>query len=741
MERLEIVITGQIQGVGFRPHVYRVARQLQLTGWVKNNARGVLVQIQGQTVADFVSRLTASLPPLAKITSMATKVIPVVDHEAPFQILGSEPGASQTNISPDTAICGDCLDELFDPDSRYYRYPFLNCTQCGPRFTITRNLPYDRDQTSMDCFALCADCHKDYSDPANRRHHAQPTACPVCGPELSHSIEVIVNALTDGQIVALKGLGGYQLLCDARCENTINRLRQRKNREAKPLAIMVANAASAEPLVSMDEEARHYLANPARPIVLLTKKNEILPPNIAPGLNHLGVMLPSTPLHYLIFQALAGYPRQTEWLNEPQSTVLIVTSANVNGEPIISTDSDARNQLSLIADLVVSHDRAIVSRADDSVLQLSCGFPVFIRRARGFIPESIKLPYSIPPTLATGAHLKNTFCITRDDEAFVSQHIGSMTNKATIEFFHETLTHWQRFLAIDIERVACDQHPDFYTSQWAHTQGLPVISVQHHHAHLASIAAEHHLLEPALGLALDGYGYGSQGELWGGELLLLDLQGFQRLGHFTPLQQPGADMAVREPWRMGASLLHHINRTKEIAERFVDQPQSLWLSELLAAGVPTPLTSSCGRLFDAASALLGIGRISQYEGQAAQQFESLVTQPEIEPEGWQIYHSQFNMTPLFEKLLHVDPIRGANLFHGTLIAGLTEWLLSWAKTTSVDVILLGGGCFLNKVLREGLNKRLTQEGLRVYLPQRLPPNDGGLSLGQAWVAGTKAIKG
>lgn len=739
VERLQILITGQVQGVGFRPHVYRTAHKLDLTGWVQNNAFGVLIEIQGSSASVFLPQLTISLPPLARIDSIQSKIIPATGQENSFQIVQSQSGNARTMISPDTCICSECLEELFNPTSRYYHYPFLNCTHCGPRLTITRTLPYDRNQTSMDEFLLCQECKASYSDPTNRRYHAQPTACVHCGPQLSLPIAAISQALADGKIIALKGLGGYQLLCDARSETAISTLRLRKNREAKPFALMIANTKSAARIVDIDNQAQQLLMSPARPIVLLKQLDKTLPQLIAPGLSHLGIMLPSTPLHYLLFHALFGFPTGDEWLEQEQPTILVVTSANLGGNPLIIDDERALHELSSIADLVVSYNRRIITRADDSVIRIINNSPVFIRRARGYVPERIKLPYPIPSTLALGAHLKNTFCITRHDEAFISQHMGSLTNKETIDFFHESLTHWMRFLDVKIDRIACDLHPDFYTSQLADTYNLMVVPVQHHHAHLASVAAEHHILKPALGLALDGYGYGTDASAWGGELLLLDNATMERIGSFLPLPLPSGELASREPWRMAASILHSLGMNEEIVKRFADKPQASLLAELFKTQKSMPLTSSCGRLFDAASALLNVNRTSHYEGQAAMRLESLVTEIEVLPNGWNVDNNQFSLLPTFEHLLDANPVRGANLFHGSLIAGLAEWIMSAAKKVSTDVILLSGGCFLNKVFSEGLSNRLTQSGLSVYLPQRLPPNDGGLSLGQAWIAGTKRI--
>lgn len=743
-ERLQVLITGQVQGVGFRPHVYHIAHQLQLTGSVKNTADGVLIELQGLCTADFIPKLTGSLPSLARIDSIKTKKIIFSPGEHDFQIIKSESGGVQTMIAPDTSICGACLQELFDPKSRYFHYPFLNCTQCGPRLTITRNLPYDRHQTSMDAFPLCAECQRDYADPSNRRYHAQPTACIQCGPRLTHSIDGIAEAISKGKIVALKGVGGYQLICDARNDEAVRNLRRRKNRDEKPLAVMFANISSLHHTVHFDLQEKLLLLSRARPIVLLKKhvsanKVQMLSKSIAPGLSHLGIMLPSSPLHYLLFHALAGFPSEFNGLDKSLPNALVVTSANISGNPLIIDDNEAQEQLASIADLIVSYDRQIVTRADDSVMRVICKSPAFIRRARGFAPAPIKLPYAIPSTLALGGALKNTFCITRNDEAFVSQHIGGLTNKSTIEFFHESLIHWTRLLNVKVEHIACDSHPDFYTTQLANDYHLEIIPVQHHHAHLASVAAEHHIICPALGLALDGYGYGSDGGAWGGELMLFDNTHFQRLAHLSPLPQPGNDLAAREPWRMGAAALHALGLNHLIVERFPTEPRAHALANFLKSSTSIPMTTSCGRLFDAASALLGLTHVSSFEGQAAMQLESLVTELDVLSNGWYFENGQLNLLPTLKQLLTLDPVKGANLFHGTLIAALTEWITTIAQRISNHIIVLSGGCFLNKVLAEGLTERLTQRGFKVYLPQQLPPNDGGLSLGQAFIAGTKGL--
>jgi len=736
-QRLRIIIRGQVQGVGFRPHVYRTANKLDLTGWVQNTAAGVSIEVQGKCATQFITTLKAKLPPLAQITNIETMKISLNTEETSFHIVESTNGKAHTIISPDTSPCADCLTELFDPTSRYYHYPFLNCAHCGPRFTITHDLPYDRFQTSMDCFPLCQDCQIDYSNPNNRRYHAQPTACHKCGPGLTDSLEKIAAAILAGKIIALKGVGGYQLICDAKNESTILELRKRKHREAKPFALMLANTVSIASIVELSADAETLLNDPSRPIVLLKKViPSSLPQSIAPELSHLGVMLPNSPLHYLLFNALAGSPDGLNWTENFHSSALIVTSANISDSPLIIDDDVACRELKTIADRIISYNRRIITRVDDSVAQVMNGAPFFIRRARGFAPTPIALAQEIPSTLAVGGHLKNTFCITKGNEAFVSQHIGGLTNKETIHFFHESLEHLLKFLNVTPERIAHDLHPDFYSTRFSENYGIPAFPVQHHHAHLLAVAAEHQITEPVLGLVLDGYGYGVDGSARGGELLLLENFTFHQLGSLYPLPQPGGNIVAREPWRMAASVLHLLGNSNEITKRFAHCPQASSIQCLLDKKINTPKSTSCGRLFDAASALLGVCTLSHYEGHAAMSLESLVTSPQIISDGWKIVDGALDMRPTLNFLLEVtDPVIGANLFHGTLIAALGAWIKEAVQETGVNVVLLGGGCFLNKVLTEGLIEKLTELGIQSILPRALPPNDGGISLGQAWFAG------
>ncbi|MFC0239322.1 carbamoyltransferase HypF [Rhodopseudomonas telluris] len=728
---LRVRVRGAVQGVGFRPFVYALAQRYSLGGFVANDAEGVLIEVEGAALDDFVGALRHEAPPLARVDSIETEALRP-RGEIRFDIAASRGGAISTRIGGDAATCEACLDDLFDPASRFHLYPFVNCTHCGPRYTLTHRLPYDRANTSMAGFALCADCDRDYRDPSSRRFHAEPIACPRCGPRLSHSVAEIVARLRAGGIVALKSLGGYHLLCDATSERAVAELRRRKGRDAKPFAVMVASEASLDRIAIAGEAERALLTSVERPIVLLRHRGA-LAPSIAPNLAALGVMLPYTPLHHLIFHAAAGAPAGRDWHQSPVDLVLVATSANFGGDPIVIDDAERR--LAGIADLIVSHDRAIVVRADDSVTTIIDGALSFVRRARGYTPRPIVLPREMPSVLAVGGYLKNTITLTRGREAFVSQHIGDLSTADTVRYFEQTVDHLMRLVGTAPVAVAHDLHADFASTRFAENLGLPLIAVQHHHAHVAAIAAEHGIDTPLLGLVLDGHGQGSDGGAWGGELLRVDGARFTRLGHLAPLALPGGDAAAREPWRMAAAALHALGRDKEIAARFADQPRAAALAAMLANhGCAT--TTSAGRLFDAAAGLLGVCAEQSYEGQAAVQLEALVHSPRVRSGGWEIDAGTLDLSPLLAHLADLsDPRAGAELFHGTLAAALADWAARAAEQTGLTSIALGGGCFLNRVLSEDLATRLRARGLTPLLARQLPPNDGGLSLGQACIAG------
>ncbi|MBK8961998.1 MAG: carbamoyltransferase HypF [Candidatus Competibacteraceae bacterium] len=752
LQRRAIRIRGQVQGVGFRPFVYRLATQRGLSGFVRNDGAGVAIEVQGlpAVLDDFLDALRQP-PALARIDALAVSDLPPEQNfDAPFAIVASGGGATTAEIAPDSAICPACLAELFDPSDRRYRYPFINCTDCGPRYTITAALPYDRPNTSMAGFTLCPTCAREYRDPGDRRFHAQPNACPVCGPHLnvrdaSHqpmatidAIETALKRLLAGEILAIKGLGGFHLVCGAQNSAAVARLRQRKQRDAKPFAVMAANAASLSVWVEISDAERRLLESPQRPIVLLRQhpETERRLPGIAPGLAHLGVMLPYTPLHYLLFHEAAGRPAGVAWLDQPQPLLLVMTSANPGGEPLVIDDGEAARRLAGIADGFVSHDRAILARCDDSVLMEGA----FVRRARGYTPQAIRLPHAGPSVLALGGFLKNTVCLTRDDRAYLSPHIGSLDNAETCRALEEAVEHLQDILRIAPERIACDLHPDFPSSRlaarYAAERDLPCIAVQHHHAHIAAVAAEHGLCEPILGLALDGVGLGADGGIWGGELLEVDGARFERLGHLRPLPLPGGDRAAREPWRSAAAALHELGGSDEISRRF--GAKAGLIRQMLDQRINTPFTSSAGRLFDAAAALLGVREVSDYEGQAAMELEALAHRHgPANPlaEGFVVHDSGvLDLFPLLAWLANgVVTELGAACFHATLALALSEWLNGAGRTSGIRKVALSGGCFLNRLLATQLRARLEQSGWQVLTARQAPPNDGGISLGQAWV--------
>jgi hydrogenase maturation protein HypF len=800
-------IRGVVQGVGFRPFVYRLAKELALDGWVRNDGEGVEIALRGAAadIARFHERLTNEAPRLARIDAVAAIDAANDPIEAGFRIETSRRGAVTTGVTPDAATCEDCVADIFDPSNRRWRYAFTNCTHCGPRFTITARLPYDRPNTSMARFAMCPACRREYDDPLDRRFHAQPNACPVCGPRLALAdsrgapldcddvIREAVARIARGEIVAIKGLGGFHLVCDARNAAAVAELRARKNRDEKPFALMFANCASIEPFARVGDAARALLESRERPIVLLDKRagaDEALP-GVAPGLASLGCMLPCTPIQFLLFHEAAGRPSGTAWLGEPQPLALVMTSANPGGEPLVIDNREAVARLggprqghsgAGIADAFVMHDRDILVRCDDSVVRvekippaplyesgehseparfvppfgkgglggISRAHPrhatrtfTFIRRARGYTPAPIKLPRTGPSVLATGSSLKNAACLTRGAEAFLSQHIGDLDNAASCVALEEAVDHLQRVLEIKPEAIAHDLHPDFFSSrlaaQLAAELAVPAIGVQHHHAHIAAVAAEHRVEEPVLGVALDGVGHGSDGDAWGGELLRVDAHGFERLGHLRALPLAGGDRAAREPWRMAAAVLHLAGRGDEIVRRYAHQPAAAAVADMLARAVRCPPTTSAGRWFDAAAGLLGVRDAMNYEAQAAMLLEGLAAKHGTVAPDANLYaldaDNTLDLLPLALRLADErDAAFGAALFHATLAAALAAWAARAARTTGITTVALGGGCFLNAILSTQLERLLAARGYRVLHARQAPPNDGGIALGQAWVA-------
>jgi hydrogenase maturation protein HypF len=752
-----IRVTGLVQGVGYRPHVWRLARELGLAGWVRNDAAGVDITAEGneESLIALLSRLRAEAPPLARVDAVEAHTVTAEGmHE--FVIAESGGGQVATAIGHDTAICADCLDELFDPAGRRWRHAFITCTHCGPRYTVTRALPYDRPQTSLAPFPLCPACEREYRDPADRRFHAETTCCPACGPRLrlvgadgralvGEPIAETLRLLISGAIVAIKGLGGFHLVCDAHNADAVARLRSRKMREEKPFAVMCANLASVATLANPGGADAALLQSRERPIVLLPKRadTDAVLPGVAPGLSWLGAMLPYTPIHYLLFHEAAGCPAGTAWLAEAQPLVLVMTSANPGGEPLVIGNDEALTRLSGIADAWLMHDRAILIRCDDSVARTAPDAFQFLRRARGYTPSPIRLARAGPPVLALGGWFKNTVCLTREREAFVSQHIGDLDNAATATFLEEIVVHLLGILAVEPRVVAHDLHPDFHSTRLAAAlaaeRGLPLVGVQHHHAHIAAVLAEHGHNGPALGLALDGVGLGDDGGAWGGELLRVDGATCRRLAHLAELPLPGGDRAAREPWRMAAAALHRLGRGDAIARRWPGLPAAAGLRQLLDKSINCPFTSSAGRWFDAAAGLLGVKPVMAFEGQAAMLLEGLAAaHGPVAPmaDGWRIGAAgDLDFLPLLASLVDAADIgAAAACFHATLAAGLAEWTIAAARTEDVGTVALGGGCFLNSILTRDLRRGLAAAGLRVLEARQLSPNDGGLSLGQAWVA-------
>jgi len=740
IDRLRLRVRGAVQGVGMRPFVFGLAMRFGLSGYVLNDGDGVLIEVEGEGLDGFRAALEAERPPLARFDAIET--VPLAPRgETGFRIVESIAGKVRTRVPADAATCSACLDDLFDPESRYHLYPFVNCTHCGPRLTITARLPYDRAQTSMASFPMCGSCAAAYRDPTDRRFHAEPVACPACGPRLTHSVETIVAAIRAGKIVALKGLGGFHLLCDARNEAAVAELRRRKQRDAKPFAVMAANLASLDGLVVASEAERALLASPAAPIVVMDAVAGAVAPSIAPHLSRLGVMLAATPLHHLLFWEAAGRPSCKAVREGANDFVIVATSANPGGEPLVIDDADAQRRLGGIADLIVGHDRGIVIRADDSVMQVVAGRPSFIRRARGFVPEPIDLGADGPSVLATGAHLKATVCVTRGREAFVSQHVGDLDTAETVKFYRETAAHLMALLDVEPELVVCDLHPDYRSSRFAVEFAVPCLPVQHHAAHVAAVAAEHGIGGPIFGLALDGIGHGDDGAAWGGEAIRVEGAGFARLGRLAPIALPGGDRAAREPWRMALAAAHLAGDLEAAKKRFAADleaanhprmPAAMVgpLADRLASGREAT-TTSLGRLFDAAAGLLGLRLVQDHEGQAAMELEALVRAPVRGSGLYRIDDGVLDFRPLLAELCRpgIDARAGAELFHGAVTDGLLALVAALASPG--ERVALGGGCLMNRVLATGLDEGLVARGFRPIFAEKVPPGDGGLSLGQA----------
>ncbi len=777
-ERLKVTIHGAVQGVGFRPFVYRLATELDLRGWVLNSSQGVFIEVEGErpVLEEFLLRLEREKPPRAIIQSLEFSFLDAVGYPDFVIRHSQEAGEKTVLILPDIATCAECRHEVWDPNDRRYRYPFTNCTHCGPRFTIIRALPYDRPHTSMAHFPLCPDCRREYEDPLDRRFHAQPVACPVCGPRVTlwdgvqscmddEAIREAAQAVREGRILAMKGLGGFLLIVDARSEAAVQRLRERKHREEKPFALLYPSLEMVKEHCFVSPLEERVLTSPESPIVLLRRRQTSLGGGrverdeicgaVAPDNPYLGVMLPYTPLHDLLMQEL-GFP-------------VVATSGNRSDEPICIDESEARKRLGGIADLFLVHNRPIVRHSDDSVVRVVLGRELVLRRARGYAPLPVLLKGEVSPILAVGAHLKNTIALSVGRQVFLSQHIGDLDTPEACAAFERVVADFLHLYEVEPIAIAHDLHPDYFSTQWARQhagasladapsgqgQALPLrVPVQHHHAHLASCLAENEVEGPVLGVTWDGTGYGLDGTVWGGEFLWGDASGFERVAHLRPFRLPGGEAAVKEPRRAALGVLwEHFG--PEALEWEDLSPVSAFssgerrlLRRMLERGVNSPLTSSAGRLFDAVAALVGLRQKVRFEAQAAMMLEYAVDETVTAAYPLPILNAQRSMPnaqplmldwgPLLEALL-ADLRQGvpvgvmAARFHNALVEGIVAVALAVGAKRAA----LSGGCFQNRILLERAYRRLGQAGLRVYVHQRVPPNDGGIALGQVAVAAAK----
>lgn len=748
-------ITGVVQGVGFRPCVWQVARRLDLRGWVRNSSSGVDIHLEGDPaqVAAFVPALRAALPPLARIDALDEAPADPIDADG-FRIAESavEPRQSLP-VSPDVATCADCLRELHDPADRRHAYPFLNCTNCGPRYTIVRDIPYDRPRTTMAGFALCPACAAEYHDPADRRFHAQPIACPACGPQLwferdgvrlaerEAALDAARRALADGEVVAVKGLGGFHLACDAASDGAVARLRARKRREGKPFAVMAGSLAAIDRLADASTAERALIESVARPIVLVRRRTGApLAEAVAPGRDRVGVMLPYTPLHHLLLEPGADAP-----------AVLVMTSANRSDEPIAHRNQDARRQLAHLADAFLMHDRPIHVRCDDSVATVWRGAPYLFRRSRGFAPLPVELPVATAPLLAAGGEMKNVFCLARDRRAYLSHHIGEMGYLESLAAFESGVDHLSRLFRVEPELLVHDLHPDYQTTRWARDRaagtGVALLAVQHHHAHLAACLAEHGWAPDAraIGVVFDGTGYGPDGVIWGGEFLVGSQAACTRALHLRPVALPGGDAAIRHPWRQALAWLTELNEPWHadlaVVQAASEQERAV-LAGQLAGRLNTPLTTSMGRLFDAAAALAGFAPTVRYEAQAACEFEASANL--AEPGAYPLIVTDDGVDPrpalaalVADARAQTSPGAMSARFHRGVAAMVAHACTRLREATGLDRVALSGGVWQNMLLVDLAVAALEQAGFTVLVHQQVPANDGGLALGQAAVAAAR----
>jgi len=750
-ERWKISVGGIVQGVGFRPFVYRLALARGLTGFVANTPDGVAIEAQGQVarLEDFLVSLRKEAPPLAQVGEISSVAISL-NHDGEFVLRHSTAsGPVSTLISPDVAVCEDCLTEFFTPTDRRFRYPFINCTNCGPRYTIVERIPYDRPHTTMHGFTMCAACQREYDDPANRRFHAQPNCCPDCGPQLTlvavdgrwvterdEALREAIRRLEVGEIVAVKGIGGFHLAVDATNSQAIARLRQRKGREAKPLAVMVADLAAARRVCRLEVLEEQALTSQERPIVLASKKEgHGLAEEVAPGYDQFGLMLPYAPLHYLLLQG----PVQA----------LVMTSANRSEEPICIENDEAVQRLAGIADCFLVHDRGIHLPCDDSVVALQAGMIRQIRRSRGFAPKPIGLAETGAMVLGVGAELKNTVCLLKEKQAFCSQHIGDLKNLEAYRVFQQSLGQLAILFEITPTLIVHDLHPQYLSSRWAKGQNVSTLAVQHHHAHLAACQAENRQDGPAIGIILDGTGYGPDQTIWGGEVLLGDVRGYQRFSALESLPLPGGDAAVQAPWRTALSYLHAAYGDNMPDLPFMAGHECGPILAMVDKGVNSPLTSSCGRLFDAVAAMSGGRQTIQYEAQAAIELMQIAGGRlgeegfpcEVYEENAMLKISVRSLIRAVAQAVQTGMARGeiSRRFHAGLVAVFTRVAEEARRREDINTVALSGGVFQNRLLLEGLLASLGRAGFQVLLHKELPCNDACISLGQA-VIGRQALK-
>lgn len=736
--RLKISLKGAVQGVGFRPFVFRLATELGLKGWVINDSSGVEIEVEGEEKAlqKFLLRLNAEKPPLAHIYSQDVEYLMDVGY-ATFEIRESRgEGRKEVLVLPDIATCEECLRELFDPKDRRYLYPFINCTNCGPRFTIIEKLPYDRPHTTMKTFEMCPICKEEYKNPANRRFHAQPNACPVCGPWVSlytsegilkadrdKALKLVAKALKDGLIVAVKGIGGFHLMCDATNEEAVRLLRERKRRSEKPFAVMFRDLEQVSVYAEPTELERALLLSPERPIVLVRKRRD-LASSVAPGLKRIGAFLPYSPLHHIILKSV-DFP-------------VVATSGNLSDEPIVKDNAEAIQKLSSFAHMILLHNRDIKRRCDDSVVKVIGGVPVPIRRSRGYAPMPVKLPFTLSrKVLALGGMLKNTFAIGFEDTVIISQHIGDVENLETLRSFEEMVFDLMELYEFEPELVVCDLHPRYETTRWgevfAQSRGIPLIKLQHHYTHILSCMAERGLKERVLGVAWDGTGYGEDGTLWGGEFMVCDYRGYDRVFYIKPFRLIGGERAVKEPRRVALSLLFEMygksasDLNNETVRSFTqDELKNLYIA--WSKGINSPYSSSVGRLFDAVASLIGIRQKLSYEGQGAMILEDLYDPLVKDHYAFALEDKHIDWRPMFYELLKD---REKEKVPSRFINTLAKICLEVALRIGVEKVCLSGGVMQNDPLVSKIREFLEKENFKVYTHQKVPPNDGGLSLGQA----------